>query len=98
MTIRKTTKKHLKRVMEIYGYARKFMADHGNPNQWGKRNWPPEELIRSDIEKGCSYVCENNHGDNKVMQGMLNKLGFTHCGTIYVYEDNDPRLAYEKIM
>ncbi len=32
------------------------------------------------------------------MQGMLKKLGFTHCGTIYVYEDNDPRLAFEKIM
>jgi hypothetical protein len=32
------------------------------------------------------------------MQGMLAKLGFTYCGTIYVYEDNDPRLAYEKIV
>jgi hypothetical protein len=32
------------------------------------------------------------------MQGMLEKLGFTHCGTIYVYEDNDPRLAYEKTL
>jgi hypothetical protein len=166
MKIRKTTEKDLNRVMDIYAHARKFMAEHGNPNQWGKRNWPPEELIRADIEKGCSYVCENEngdvvgtfffnqgkdieptymsindgewigdnrygvvhriasdgsekgigsfcirwaleqcghlridtHGDNKLMQGMLGKLGFTHCGTIYVYEDNDPRLAYEKIM
>ena len=30
------------------------------------------------------------------MQNMLKKLGFVHCGTIYVQEDNDPRLAYEK--
>ncbi len=164
-TIRKTTDKDLKRVMEIYAYARKFMAEHGNPNQWGKRNWPPEELIRADIVKGYSYVCENDngdvvgtfffnqgkdieptyeniddgewigddnygvvhriasdgsekgigtfcinwalkqcghlridtHGDNKVMQGMLKKLGFAHCGTIYVYEDKDPRQAFEKI-
>ena len=27
---------------------------------------------------------------------MLKKLGFVHCGTIYVEEDNDPRLAFEK--
>ncbi|MBQ7614736.1 MAG: hypothetical protein IJU77_06785 [Butyrivibrio sp.] len=37
MKIRKTTDKDLKRVMEIYAYARKFMAEHGNPNQWGKK-------------------------------------------------------------
>ncbi len=31
------------------------------------------------------------------MQGLLEKLGFTHCGTIYVEEDDYPRLAYEKV-
>lgn len=166
MHIRKTTKDDLERVMEIYAYARKFMAEHGNPNQWAARNWPPEELIKEDIEKGLSYVCEDDagnvvgiffyndgkdieptylriedgrwigddtygvvhriasdgsvkgigsfcinwaleksghlridtHGDNIVMQNMLKKLGFTHCGTIYVKEDNYPRLAFEKVL
>jgi len=155
----------VERIMEIYAYARKFMAEHGNPNQWGPRNWPPEELIHKDIQAGHSYVCLNDagtvigtfffiqgkdieptyqvitggswlddspygvvhriagdrsekgigefclnwayaqcghlridtHGDNTVMQNLLKKLGFIHCGTIYVYEDHDPRLAYEKI-
>ena len=164
MRIRKTTLQDLNRVMEIYSFARKFMAQHGNPNQWGQTNWPPEALIRNDIAAGCSYVCENEagkvigtfyfvqgkdieptyreitdgkwlddspygvihriasdgsekgtgafcinwayeqcghlridtHGDNTVMQHVLRKLGFVHCGTIYVQEDNDPRLAYEK--
>lgn len=164
MQIRKSTEKDVARMMEIYAYARRFMAEHGNPNQWGPRNWPPEALIRSDIRDGNSYVCVNDagavvgtfffiqgkdieptyrvikdgawlddspygvvhriasdgsekgvgrfcldwafeqcghlridtHGDNTVMQSMLAKLGFVHCGTIYVYEDNDPRLAYEK--
>lgn len=164
MQIRKSAEKDVARMMEIYAYARRFMAEHGNPNQWGPRNWPPEALIRSDIRDGNSYVCVNDadavvgtfffiqgkdieptyraikdgawlddspygvvhriasdgsekgvgrfcldwafeqcghlridtHGDNTVMQGMLAKLGFVHCGTIYVYEDNDPRLAYEK--
>lgn len=42
--------------MEVYQYARSFMAEHGNPNQWEPTNWPPEELIRSDIADGSSYV------------------------------------------
>ncbi len=56
MKIRKTTEKDLKRVMEIYAYARKFMAEHGNPNQWGKRSWPPKELISTDIELSLIHI------------------------------------------
>lgn len=164
MTIRKSTEADIPRMMEIYAYARAFMAAHGNPNQWGATNWPPEDLIRQDIADGHSYVCVNDdqiigtffytagldieptyakiddgawldsspygvvhriasdgsekgigafcinwayeqcghlrmdtHGDNVVMQHLLKKLGFIHCGTIYVREDNDPRLAFEKI-
>ncbi len=44
----------------------------------------------------CRHIRIDTHGDNKVMQGMLKKLGFTHCGTVYVEEDDDPRLAFEK--
>lgn len=65
MKIRKTTEKDLERIMEIYAYARKFMADHGNPDQWGPDSWPPEELIRDDIGAGKSYVCVND-GDRVV--------------------------------
>ena len=164
MDIRKSTEKDFDRIMEIYAFARDFMARHGNPRQWGNTNWPPEELIHKDIRDGDSYVCVNDygnvagtfcflfgrdieptyaeitggkwlddspygvvhrvasdgsekgigsfcvnwafrqcghlridtHGDNLVMQNMLKKLGFVHCGTIYVEEDNDPRLAFEK--
>ena len=164
MRIRRSEIQDLDRIMEIYAYARKFMAEHGNPNQWGPTCWPPEDLIRRDIAAGCSYVCESNagkiigtffftqgpdieptyreitdgawldgspygvvhriasdgsekgtgmfcldwaygqcghlridtHGDNAVMQNLVKKAGFVHCGTIYVEEDDDPRLAYEK--
>ncbi len=165
MTIRHSTENDIETIMKIYSYARKYMAEHGNPNQWGPTNWPPETLIRNDIKEGHSYVCTNDngdvigtfffnfghdieptyrhitdgqwigddnygvvhrvagdssekgigsycinwafdqcghlridtHGDNKVMQNLVTKLGFTHCGTIYVEEDNYPRLAYEKL-
>ncbi len=39
----------------------------------------------------------DTHPDNIVMQNLLQKLGFTMCGYIHVREDNDRRLAYEKI-
>jgi GNAT superfamily N-acetyltransferase len=163
--IRKSTAGDLERIMEIYAYARDFMARHGNPRQWGSTNWPPEALIRQDIANGDSYVCLNDegkvigtfffvqgediepiyrqitdgawmdgspygvvhriasdgsergigsfclnwayeqcdqhlridtHGDNTVMQSLLKKLGFVYCGTVYVEEDDDPRMAYEK--
>ncbi len=164
MKIRKSTLQDLPVMMEIYAFARKFMAQHGNPDQWGPNQWPPEELLRKDIAEGSSYVCENDagkvtgtfffafgpdiepayrkitegvwlddspygvihriasdgsekgtgtfcvnwayercghlridtHGDNTVMQNFVSKLGFVHCGTIYVEQDDAPRLAYEK--
>ncbi len=62
MRIRKATEQDLGRMMEIYSFARAFMAEHGNPNQWGPTNWPPEDLIRKDIQSGDSYVCTNDDG------------------------------------
>lgn len=164
MEIRHATEEDIAQMMEIYKYARDFMAEHGNPNQWGPTNWPPEELIRSDIAAGNSYVCTcddrivctfffdqgkeieptyhiiedgvwlddspygvihriagdgtvkgigsfcinwafeqcghlrmDTHGDNRVMQKLLEKNGFVQCGIIHVTEDDYPRLAYEKL-
>ena len=163
MEIRKSSFEDFPQIMEIYAHARQFMAANGNPNQWGPTHWPPEELIREDIQKGLSYVCVHEgmvegvfffitgedieptyrritegcwsndsaygvvhriassgrmkgvgaycinwafeqcrhlridtHGDNIVMQKLLQKLGFRNCGTIYVEEDDFPRMAYEK--
>lgn len=165
MKIRKAVEEDFERIMEIYAYARDFMARTGNPNQWGPTKWPPEALIHQDIREGCSYVCLNDgkeiigtffftqgkdiepayrkitdgawpggdvygvvhriasdgsekgigrfcinwayeqcghlrmdtHPDNAIMQNLLRSLGFVRCGIIHVFEDNDPRYAYEKI-
>ena len=56
MTIRKTTRDDLVRVLEIYEDARLFMKQTGNPNQWGDKH-PSDEMIREDVERGDSYVC-----------------------------------------
>lgn len=163
MKIRHAVTADLAQMMDIYDYARRFMAAHGNPNQWGPTNWPPEEQIRSDIALRHSYVCTcgddivgtfffqqgrdvepsyrtvhdgawrhdgpygvihrlagsgaakgigsfcidwafaqcgylrvDTHGDNHIMQRLLEKQGFVQCGIIYVAEDCYPRLAYDK--
>ena len=56
MEIRKTRMEELDQVMEIYAYARKFMAEHGNATQWGQTK-PARELVLEDIIRGDSYVC-----------------------------------------
>jgi RimJ/RimL family protein N-acetyltransferase len=162
MEIRRITQADFDTVMKIYAYARQFMADHGNPNQWGPTGWPTAERIQQDIEEGTGFcvvhegrvvghfafvwgpdptylniedgewlddsqygVCHrmagdgsvkgiakamldwayeksgghlriDTHGDNVVMQNLMKKEGFIHTGTIYVEEDDFPRLAYEK--
>ena len=63
MTIRKTTPADLEAVMEIYAYARTYMLESGNPNQW-RSSHPPRELIEDDIKAGLSYVCED---DTKIL-------------------------------
>ncbi|MBR6219961.1 MAG: GNAT family N-acetyltransferase, partial [Clostridia bacterium] len=63
MIIRKSTWGDLDRMMAIYAHARQFMAEHGNPNQWGPTHWPPEALIQSDIRAGDSYVCVDDGGE-----------------------------------
>lgn len=59
MEIRKTKIEELDQVMAIYARARQFMAEHGNPNQWGTIK-PAREQIVTDIMQGDSYVCVEN--------------------------------------
>ena len=43
----------------------------------------------------CHHLRMDTHVDNRIMQRTLESLGFVRCGTIHVYEDGDPRIAYE---
>ena len=146
------------RILEIYAIARDFMAQTGNPTQWGN-HYPPLSMLEADIPAGNLYVVEDQgihgvfayfsepdptyayiedgawlsdrpygtihrvasdgsggvfsavlrfameqnshvridtHADNKVMQHVLTKHGFTRTGIIYL-EDGDPRIAYERV-
>lgn len=55
-------------------------------------------LLRSAAEYALGIfgnVRIDTHHDNKVMQHLLETLGFTRCGIIYL-ENGDPRIAYQK--
>lgn len=55
--IRKAQWADLQRILEIYAYAREFMAKTGNPAQWGSTH-PPREMLEADIPSGNLYVVE----------------------------------------
>ena len=78
MRIRKSTIRDLDRIMEIYAFAREFMARHGNPNQWGA-DYPPDDMIKDDIAKGNSLVIVS---------------GSEICGVFCCFEGEDPTYAY----
>ncbi len=160
MKIRKAKLSDMDRILKIYAYARQFMVETGNPNQWAAQGYPKRSLLEADIEKGNLYVMEeadgirgvfafvigadptyeridggqwlndrtygtihriagdgtvkgllrqcvdfgftlidniriDTHKDNKIMQHLIEKCGFTYCGII-TGSDGNPRLAYQK--
>lgn len=156
--IRLATTADLDAILGVYAHARAFMAEHGNPTQWGT-TYPTVEIVEADIRLGRLYVDEHDgavcgvfmfdigddptysyieggawldsspygvihriasngtvpgtlgrcldfcrgkishlridtHADNRPMQHLLDKMGFTRCGIVYM-EDGSPRIAYE---
>ena len=55
-TIRKAELKDVDRLMEIFDRARKFMAAHGNANQW-INGYPGRDFMESEIKEGHCYAC-----------------------------------------
>ena len=53
--IQKAKLSQLSQIMTVYAKARQFMAQNGNPTQWGDA-YPPEEMIRQDILTGKCFV------------------------------------------
>ena len=159
MQIRKSNVQDLNTLLDLYQHARSFMAQHGNPSQWGN-SYPPVSTLENDIREGNSYVCVEDgqivatfyfrigpddtyakiyngqwlneepygvvhriasngtvkgaatycinwalsqcgnlkidtHQDNRIMQHLLEKNGFTNCGIIFI-EDGTERIAYQK--
>ena len=59
MDIQIATNNDLNEILEIFKYARKFMKENGNPNQW-KDNRPSSTLIEEDIKHQQFYCIKQD--------------------------------------
>lgn len=55
--IRKARTGDLDALLAVYAAARRYMAQSGNPNQWGD-GYPRRTLLEADIQAGWLYVLE----------------------------------------
>lgn len=69
-TVRRAQERDLPRILEIYAYARDFMAKTGNPTQWGTTH-PAREILEKDIACGDLYVIENGEGIHGVFYFLI---------------------------
>lgn len=157
LRIRPAVMQDLSEIETIYALARRFMAENGNPTQWGTTEPQTAQLIK-DIAESKLYVMErerihgvfffhigedptyakidgswlsdspygtihriagdgsggtvkaavafaktkchhlriDTHENNRVMQHVVEKLGFSRRDIIYV-ADGSPRIAYEMV-
>lgn len=58
--IRPAVQADLNQIEKIYAHARRFMAENGNPTQWGN-DYPRRELLEADIKTGNLYVAEDHN-------------------------------------
>ncbi|MDL2291773.1 GNAT family N-acetyltransferase [Bacteroides sp. OttesenSCG-928-F21] len=160
MKVRKAEPEEIDILMGIYAYAREFMKQTGNGNQW-INGYPSREQILNEVHEGFCHVCltdedeitgafyfregndptydkiyEGNwlndapygvvhrlaadgrhkgvgtfclrwcyeqcrnmrvdtHQDNRIMQHLLEKEGYTRCGIIYILNGTS-RIAFQK--
>ena len=56
--IRRAEERDVADILRVYAAARAFMRRSGNHAQW-TNGYPSEEIVRSDIARGISWVLEN---------------------------------------
>lgn len=69
-TIRHAEETDLSRILEIYHKARLFMAQTGNPNQWGTDK-PAREQLEADISQKRLHVITDEQGIHGVFYYYL---------------------------
>ena len=61
----------------------------------GKQKGVGKAVLDWSLEH-CQSLRADTHADNKIMQHLLEKNGFTRCGVIHV-ADGSPRFAYQRM-
>lgn len=68
--VRKAGYTDIRRALDIYDGARRFMRSRGNAVQW-VNGYPSEELLRADVAAGQLYVMEDTGGVYAVFAFLL---------------------------
>lgn len=71
MNIRNAKDTEFDEITALYASARTFMAEHGNPAQWGEA-YPSLTLIRNDMRDNNLYICEE---EGEVLAVFFYKYG-----------------------
>lgn len=82
-------------IMEIYAIARGFMKTAGNPTQWGD-TFPPEDMIRNDIEQQLNYVVELD-GRVHAVFAMIPGIDPTYIEIEGAWLNNAPYAAVHRV-
>lgn len=53
--IRRADPADMDRILEIYEFARRFMAENGNPSQW-KNGYPSRKILEEDMRRERLFV------------------------------------------
>lgn len=69
MTVRLAQERDFSAILKIYDHARRFMAENGNPTQWGM-TYPDAQLLREDMEEGHLFVVT----DGEMVHGVFSFL------------------------
>ena len=68
--IRQAASSDLSHIMVVYAHARRFMAEHGNPTQWGNTR-PTEADISARIARNELFILEGSDGIQGVFAFIL---------------------------
>ena len=71
-----------------YGVLHKVASNGSVKGVFGK--------ILEFAKSKADYLRIDTHADNKVMQSLLDKNGFTRRGVVYMRDDGTPRFAYDR--
>ena len=84
------------RIMKFYKYAREYMIQSGNQNQWGY-SYPDEALIKSDISQNvCKVIYDENgiHGVFALFKGKDSAYEYVESGS---WLNDEPYITIHKI-
>ena len=81
---------------EIYGVIHR-MAIKKEFRKFGLATLLFDEFHLQLVEKNIKSLKIDTHEDNRGMQCLIKKLGYTYCGIIYT-NYGDKRLAFEKVI